>query len=75
MSYNGWANRDTWLVALWLDNDRSNYQKVKANKSKIVKLKKELLFRWLRANLKFGDKIDWSKVRVTEVKEAIKDVY
>jgi hypothetical protein len=24
-TYNGWENRDTWLVALWLLNDESNY--------------------------------------------------
>lgn len=23
--YNGWANYDTWLVALWLENDYNNY--------------------------------------------------
>ena len=23
--YNGWANRETWTVALWLDNDSGTY--------------------------------------------------
>jgi len=25
-TYNGWTNRDTWLVPLWIDNDYSTYQ-------------------------------------------------
>jgi hypothetical protein len=25
MSYNGWKNRETWNVALWIGNDRSIY--------------------------------------------------
>ena len=24
--YNGWANRETWLVALWLDNEPETYE-------------------------------------------------
>ena len=26
--YNGWANRDTWLVSLWLNNDEGYYRTV-----------------------------------------------
>ena len=26
--YNGWCNRDTWLVMLWLNNDYENYQNI-----------------------------------------------
>jgi hypothetical protein len=25
-TYNGWTNRQTWLVGLWLCNDQANYQ-------------------------------------------------
>jgi hypothetical protein len=25
-TYNGWRTYETWLVALWLDNDRSSYE-------------------------------------------------
>lgn len=30
MEYNGWSNRDTWLVYLWLTNDQDSYNTVKS---------------------------------------------
>ena len=24
-TYNGWSNRETWLVSLWLNNDPASY--------------------------------------------------
>jgi len=34
-TYEGWTNRDTWLVPLWIDNDQGLYQ-----------LKREMLARF-----------------------------
>jgi hypothetical protein len=25
VTYNGWSNRETWLVSLWLNNDPASY--------------------------------------------------
>lgn len=29
MSYNGWTNYETWLVAVWLDNEEPSYHAVR----------------------------------------------
>lgn len=74
--FNGWANRDTWLVNVWIDNDKRNYLYVKANKTRLLALKKASLFATLKRNLRFGtDKINWASVNSTEVKRSIRDVY
>lgn len=26
MSYNGWANYETWVTALWIDNEEGSYR-------------------------------------------------
>jgi len=33
MSYNGWANYETWNVALWMDNDEESYQLARSCKN------------------------------------------
>jgi len=69
--YNGWANRDTWLVGLWLNNHESNYRFMRANKKKLMKMKKPQLIRTLKGRCHFGDKIDWTQVRITEIKRDV----
>lgn len=40
-TYNGWTNRETWLVSLWLNNDRNSYsifsEALELNESNFVK--------------------------------------
>jgi hypothetical protein len=31
--YNGWTNYETWLVALWLNNDQASYNALEALKA------------------------------------------
>jgi hypothetical protein len=71
--YNGWANRDTWLVALWIDNDRHNYEWAKRHAHKLLKMNKNQLLTTLNTHLKIEDSVNWSKVNVTEIKRAIKE--
>ena len=70
--YNGWANRDTWLVALWLNNDYGNYQNWWSKRKSLAKLPKAQLVAYLR-NLHYGDKIVWKNVNITEIKEMLKE--
>lgn len=74
--YNGWSNRDTWLVMLWVNNDYNNYMRLE-HKIKGIGTDKKLkdlncceLMAWLK-RLHYGDEIDWHNVNITEVKEAL----
>ena len=74
--YNGWSNRDTWLVMLWINNDYESYMRVQ-HKVKGIGTDKKLadmtcceLMGWLR-RFNYGDKIDWGKVNIEEIREAI----
>ena len=73
--YNGWSNRDTFLVVLWLNNDKNNYRRLEHLKNGIGSKKLEDLTNIeLYEKLKtfnYGDKIDWNNVNVDEIRESI----
>lgn len=71
-TYNGWSNRDTWLVALWLNNDYGNYQKWWPRRKSLAKLPKTQLVAFLR-NLHYGDKVVWKNVNITEIKRMLNE--
>ena len=71
--FNGWANRDTWVLALWISNDKRNYDFVGRNKAKLLKLDKINLILALKRNLKIGDRFNWAKVNITEIKKMIRE--
>ena len=68
--YNGWCNRDTWLVMLWLNNDQNNYEGI----TRIVKNTHDLkdlsdleLYGILKG-FHYGDEINFNKVDLDEVR-------
>lgn len=74
--YNGWSNYDTWLVALWLNNDESNYKRI-VNKIKGIGTDRKLSdmrydekVAYIR-QLHYGDKIKWSNVCYLEIVENV----
>lgn len=72
--YNGWKNRDTWLVALWIDNERTNYNTLTRNKEHFLKYTDEA-FRKSLEHLNYGgDSVDFSKVDLNEIREVIQEM-
>lgn len=68
---NGWKNRDTWLVVVWLDNDRKNYDLLKRNVDSLLKASDSTLKTKLKA-FKYGDAINWSNVDLKEIRLYLK---
>lgn len=78
--YNGWENRDTWLVALCLNNTQKVYEYVKNNKITIAnkmnnKQNARMFLRWLFINFNVRtDRIIYKNVNVQEIKNCILDM-
>ena len=71
--YNGWCNRDTWLVMLWLNNDYENYQRITRiinNTNNLEDLSDLELYGELK-DFNYGDKIDFKRVDIDEIREGL----
>jgi 16S rRNA U1498 N3-methylase RsmE len=72
--YNGWTNRDTWLVPLWVDNDYGTYiakcALLESRSEKIDWAIAEYMADELGVNTIITDEWDRSKVDWTEIAEA-----
>ena len=69
--YNGWCNRDTWLVMLWLGNDYENYQNITriVNNTHELKDLSDLELYMILKDFNYGnDKIDFTRVDLDEVR-------
>lgn len=63
--YNGYCNRDTWLVMLWLNNDRANYEYIKSiniNSLNDIELYEVLKSCYYRDSINFN-KVDLDEIR------------
>ena len=71
--YNGWCNRDTWLVMLWLNNDQNNYEGITriVNNTNELKDLSDLELYMILKDFNYGtdtDKIDFTRVDLDEVR-------
>ena len=71
--YNGWCNKDTWLVMLWLNNDQNNYEGITriVNNTHELKDLSDLELFGLLKDFNYGtdtDKIDFNRVDLDEVR-------
>ena len=69
--YNGYSNRDTWVVILWLLNDENNYNKLlKLDSGSVDNIKLETLKRHFVYKY---EQIQWGNVNLEEVRRVIKE--
>lgn len=72
--YNGWSNRETWIVVLWLDNTESNYRWMVDNKKRLLELSLADLKREVLDNCYIGDTFKRSLVNWQEVKNMMEEL-
>jgi len=68
--YNGWANRDTWLVPLWIDNEQTTYLRKLEMLAELTEPCTESDAFSIAVMLWEGtDTIEWDNVRWIEIAE------
>ena len=65
MTHNGWANYDTWLVVVWLDNEIQNYETLQ--RLSIDDWNMVCEDRMFKDYFYFGDTIDFDAVDQNEI--------
>lgn len=73
-TYNGYANRDTWLTVLWLNNSYNLYNHVVNNKGIVLSMNKTELMNYIIERGKVTDSITKKNVNIQEVKQAIREL-
>lgn len=77
-NYNGWANRDTWVVNVWLNNDENNYRRlvnaIKGVSGTKLTLVSDLALLDKLRQYHYGDKVNWENVDLQEIKSMLLDM-
>ena len=72
-TYNGYKNRDTWLVALWLNNDEKNYTRFTANLERLLNIDDGKFLKELKTYFYFNDDPNFKNVNLKEIRKMLKD--